>query len=65
MEPNRAESPIGLPHKGRLLDLPQILQVTDSDKNSSILQYGIHYDRKKFYDAVSNIKKIFWYNLRH
>jgi hypothetical protein len=26
------------------------MKVTDNDKHSSLLQYGVNYDRKQFYD---------------
>ncbi len=29
--------------------MPTRVEVTDSDKRSSLLQYGTHYDRKTFY----------------
>ena len=33
------------------------VEVTDSDRHSSLLRYGVNYDRKKFYSTVSRSLK--------
>jgi hypothetical protein len=33
------------------------VEVTDNDNHSSLLRYGINYDRKKFYSTVPGLLK--------
>jgi hypothetical protein len=51
----------GLHSRNRLLYLPEILEVTGSDKHSSLIRYGIYYGHKISYNT--NQFLFFCYNL--